>query len=154
MLRIVEDFVDRAEFHNDTGIHDGHAIHQFGVYGQIVGHEDDRCPHLIPQVGNGFEDGPLYVDIQCRGRFVGHDQRRLQQHRHGDADPLLHASGQFVWIQGAQRLGQADHLQGGRNVAADFVLTTGFVVHHHIRHLVPDPHDRVEGVHGTLRDVR
>ena len=108
MHRVVEQRVDVGFLHHLTGVHDRDPIGHLGHDAQIVGDEDDRGAGRFLQVSHEIEDLGLDRHVEGSGRLVGDQELRLTGQRHGDHDPLGHASGQLVRIRQSPGLGVGD----------------------------------------------
>ena len=101
------DRLARAHHHDFVGI----TRHQ----GQIVADKQNRGALLAGQFQHQLDHIQLRQAIQGRGRLVGNQQRRAQQHHRGEHDALAHATGELVRV-GCQTLFgvlDADALQHG-----------------------------------------
>src|SRR5690606_23505548 len=96
LLGMREDCVAGAAFDEVAAVHDHDAVGDFGDDPEIVGDEQYGCAVLALQLFYQREDLLLRGDIQGGGGFVGDEQARLQNERHGDDDALALATGQLV----------------------------------------------------------
>src|SRR5690606_3802743 len=99
LLGVREDFVAGAAFDEVAAVHDDDAVGDFGDDSEIVGDEQHGCAVLVLQFFYQREDLLLRGDIKRGGGFVGDEQARLQDERHGDDDALALAAGQLVGVR-------------------------------------------------------
>jgi hypothetical protein len=86
------DLDDLADIHHDDAVADvlDHA--------EIMADEEIGQPELLLQVAQQIECLRPDADIECRDRFVEHDEARMGRERPGDADALALAAGEGVRI--------------------------------------------------------
>ncbi|MNS82532.1 hypothetical protein D3C72_1162790 [compost metagenome] len=63
-----------------------------------MGNKKEADVQLIPKTGEEIEDALLDRYVECRGRFVRHQQCRARQYCQSDQHALQHPSGQLVRI--------------------------------------------------------
>src|SRR5579862_3892992 len=98
MLWARVDAVDVAFLDDYPVPHDGHAIGNAGEDAHVVRDEHDRGLELAFQVAHDLENLRLYGYIERRCRFVGDDEIRRANGRHGDHRALAHPAGELVRI--------------------------------------------------------
>jgi hypothetical protein len=70
MLGVGKDTMDRALFHNLTGIHHGYSRSMMGNHTQIVRNEQHGHARVFLQSPHEIENLRLDGDIQGGGRFI------------------------------------------------------------------------------------
>ena len=63
-----------------------------------MGYEKDGYAEVVSQFTKDFKDTGLHGHVERGGRFVGEKKIGVRYQRHGDHDPLPHASGKFVRV--------------------------------------------------------
>ena len=98
VLRILEDFFDRAFLNLIAPEHDHNAVSHLRDNRHIVGDEHHcRAGLALKSVHQG-KDFRLNGHVQCRGRFVRNQQPRFARQCHRDDHALPHPARQFVRI--------------------------------------------------------
>jgi hypothetical protein len=106
------------------------------------------------KLGQQLEDLRLHGDVERGRRFVGQEQRRLAQQRHGDHHALAHAAREFMRIEpnAPPRLGDAHALEHAHGDIQRLAAADAAVSGQHLRQLVPDAHVGIQGRHRVLED--
>ena len=112
-----ENVIEGAPFHDPTVVHDHDVLGDVGDDTQIVGDHQHRHREFVLEVVHQLEDLRLDGDIERGGRFIGNQQCRAADQRHGDHGALAQAAGQFegVVVEGGARIrktGEAQHVDG------------------------------------------
>ena len=154
VARIVEHLCHWPALDDEAEIHHHDLIRHFGDDAEVVGDEQDAHAGIGPEFAHEVEDLRLGSHIQCRGRFVGDQQWRAADQRHGNHRPLAHAARELeaVGIQPLRRLRQADPSQH-LDRAFPYLLARHVLVQvDRLGHLVADGVYRREGGHRLLED--
>ena len=96
--RMIKDPLNSAALHNLAAIGDGHVIGHIGDHAEIMGNHQDRHAEITLQIPDQRQYLRLNGDIECGGRLIGNQQRRLANQRHGDHGTLAQPAGQFKRI--------------------------------------------------------
>ncbi len=142
----------RGAFHDAAEIHDQHPVGEIAHDREIVGDEQVGQAKVALEIDQQVQDLRLDRHVERRHRLVAHDQRRPQDERTGDADPLALAAGEFVRIA-VERIGrQADAADDLRHVPFALGAVTQPV---HLERRVEKAADglaRIERAEGILED--
>ena len=113
MLRIAEDVLQPARFHDLAVIHHHDLLGDVGDDAQIMRDDQNRHPQFRLQVNDLLQYLGLNCHIQSSGRLVGDQQRRMADQGHGDHRPLAQPAGKFERVRSQRpgRVRKADHMQ-------------------------------------------
>ena len=112
--RRADDFVGRADLDDLAVAHDEDPVTELERLGEVVGDEDHRLADLFVEP----DDLVLHVAadqrVERRERLVEHQDRGVAGQCPGEADALLHATGELVGevVLVAGQADQVDHLLG------------------------------------------
>ena len=154
MFGAAQDLFGRAGFDYVALLQNQDVVGDVGNDAEIVGDEDHRRLAPLLNVSYQVQDLRLGGHVQCRGRFVGDEQFRLQSQRHRDHRSLPLPAGKLVRIgtHDAFGIGQPDFPGQVENLA----LTSGPRQHvvrlEDLSDLVADAHGRVQRRHRLLED--
>jgi len=151
----VEDRFGRPLLHHLPRIEDSDALGHVGDHAHVVGDEHDGHTGLILELADEVQDLGLSGDIQGRGGFVGDEEARAADDRHGDDSPLPHAPGELVGIALELALGfRNSHL--GKHFDGPLPCFRGsharVVLEEPFRDLSAHLHGGIQGGHGVLED--
>ncbi len=155
MKRLVEDLLNRADFDQPPSIHHGDAIDELGHQAHVVADQDHGRPELRLHRVQRIHHLPLDHDVEGAGRLVGNNDLRTQTDAHGDADALLHPAAQLVWVHVRDAFAESDRLHELGDTRLDVLSSAARIVRpDRVAKLMLDAHDRIERVHGALRNQR
>ncbi len=151
-----EEFGGRCLLDDLAGIHHGHPVGDARYQAQVVGDEDNGRTEFPLQVAQQVQDLRLDGDVQRRGGFVGDDEVRLAEQRHGYDHPLAQSAAELVRIlaQAFAGVADADLFQHGLGAGPGGLAVQLAVAAQHLGELVADAVGRIEGGHGLLEDHR
>ncbi len=109
---------------------------------------------LVAELVQEFQDLRLDGDVKRGSRLVGNQQLRPIDDRHGNHDPLPHASRKLVGIAAGAllRVGDGDVAESLHAAIPSLGLRHVVVGQHCFGDLVAHAHDRIERGHGFLED--
>ena len=90
--------VNRLFFDLLAGILDADPFRSFGDHSHVMGDQDDGRSHILLDIAQQIKYLGLNRDVQSCGRFIGNQNTGLTGERHGDHNPLSHATRQFMGI--------------------------------------------------------
>jgi hypothetical protein len=90
--------LDPAAFHDGAAIHDNDAVGEMRDHREVVRNEEIGDAEAIAQIGEEVEDCRLDGDIERGNRLVAYQQVGFARHRARDADALLLATRELMWI--------------------------------------------------------
>ena len=154
MLRGGEEPGRRRVLDDPAILHDDDPVGGLGHQAHVVADDHHAAADALLRRVQGLDDLALRDHVERAGRLVGDDDLRVQHHRDGDADPLLHASGELVGEEVGDGGGKAD--AGQRVVDAGLGLPGGepdAMVGEAVQHLLAHPQHRAQRIHRALRDV-
>lgn len=105
--------LSRCLFNNLAAVHDRNPIGNTGYDSEIVCDQDHGHAELLLQVRHQLQNLCLDGDVE-RGRgFVSNEDLGVARQRHGNHDPLLHATTQLmgIVIHALARIRYADQLE-------------------------------------------
>ena len=155
VLRAVQNFRRRALFHQSALVHDANLFGHLCDDAKIVRDKQHRHAAALPQAHQQGEDFGLYGHVQRGSGFVGNQQARATNQRHGNHHALALAAGKTVRIFRQPRFGfrQQHFFQrcdgcGAARLRGHFraVQAQGFV------ELFADGHHRIERTHRLLKN--
>ncbi|QNQ99423.1 hypothetical protein BGI51_18175 [Pseudomonas oryzihabitans] len=117
-----------------------------------MGDEHDGRAEFPLQIAQQVQDLRLDGDVQRRGGFVGDDEVRFAEQRHGDHHPLAQSATELVRIlaQALAGVADADLFQHGLRACPGGLAIQPAVAPQHLGELVADAVGRIEGGHGFL----
>ena len=77
-------------------IHHRDPVGDVADHAEVVGHEQIRQAELVLKFLEQIDDLRLHRHVECRHRFVGDDQFRVQGQRPGDTDALALPTGELM----------------------------------------------------------
>lgn len=156
VARFGEDFSDGAGFHDPAGIHDRYTICEAGNDGEVMRDPDECRTVFARQLLDFTEDLRLDGDVECRGRFVGDQHRRLVQKRDRNRHALAHPAGKLVRIglEPGFRRGDADRPQGFDGPRTRRSRRHAFMGGDRLHDLRVDAQNRIECGDRILKDHR
>ena len=80
------------QFDEPATAHDGDATAEMSHDGKVMADKNRRQAALRPQTGQQVEDLRLHRDVKCGGRLVEKQNRRFENQRAGNRDPLALAA--------------------------------------------------------------
>ncbi len=98
VLRVPENIVARALFHDTAQIHHHHLVGDVFHHGKIVADEEIGEVVLLLQVGEEIEDLRLNGNIEGRDRFIEHENFGIEHERPGNGNALALAAGKHVGV--------------------------------------------------------
>ena len=98
MPRGAEQRVRRGDLDQTSEIHHADTVRHVAHHREIVADEEIGEAEPVLQVAHQIEDLGLDRDVERRGRFVAHDERRLRGERPRDGDALALPAGELVRI--------------------------------------------------------
>ena len=121
-----------------------------------MGDHDDRHAHFLLNILHQFEDPGLDRHVQGCSRLVRDQNIRLAGKRHGDHDPLPHASGEFegILLHAFFRFVDIDKVQHFHCPVPRLLLVAFRVEQDRFHQLVSDRIGRVKAGHGILENDR
>ena len=154
VLRLLEDGVHGALFHQVPVLHDGHAIGEAAHQVEVVRDHQHRHAVLPLQVGQQVEDLLAQGDVERGGGFVRQQQPRPagQGHRDHGALPLSARELVRVTVGPALRFGNAGGGQRFHSAVPGLAGADALLQLQHFGDLVADGVDRVQGRHRLLED--
>src|SRR6266511_3118637 len=108
MPRRREDRVDVAELYDLARVHDDHAVRQLGDQPEVVRDQDRGCIRFVLRLLEHREDLSLDRHVECSGRLVCDQERRIVRDRHRDHRALPHSPGELVRVLVESALGLRD----------------------------------------------
>ena len=148
-----EDAVDRTEFGELSGVHDGDAVAHLRDDAEVVRDEDERHRIRTAEITEDLEDLRLDNHVQGGRGLVCDEHLRIQDKAERDHDALSHPSRELVGVvfdAGLWNPHRSKHFDGpsdrlrGRN---------GSVVGaNRLHEVILDRHERVEARHRVLED--
>ena len=111
---------------------------------EIVGDKHIRHSEFVLQILEQVDDLGLYRDVECRHRFIGDDEPRLQGQRPGDADTLALPAGELVWLAGVVLGLQSDPIQQFLNPPLDVGAVGKTVKPHRVTDNLADAFARIQ----------
>ena len=96
--RPVVERLSRTELDDAARVHDRDAAREGSHDGQVVAHVEGRNAVDVAEVADGVEDVRLRRDVESRRRLVEDDHARAACESHRQADALLLAARELVWI--------------------------------------------------------
>ncbi len=137
-----------------AAVHDDDAVGDAADDAEVVGDEQDAHPQVALQPLDQLEDLCLDGDVQCGGRLVGDQHRRVGRQRHRDHGALAHPAAELVGIvvKALVRVGDAD-----LHEALDRAPPRGLAAHRRMEadrldDLLADALDRVQARERVLED--
>lgn len=116
---VVSGFVDDprggAGFDDAAGGHDRGMVGHLADHGQIVRDEEVGKPQLPLQVAQEVDHAGLDRDIERARGFVADDERRFQNNRAGEGDPLFLATRKLMRVtveRGGRQPAAVKHFDG------------------------------------------
>ncbi len=98
MARAAQHLAGRSIFDLLAGIEHGNVVADVRREPKVVGDEQHRRLMLTPLFGKQSQHIELAHHVERRGRFVGHDQRRIGDEGHRDQHALALPARQLVRI--------------------------------------------------------
>ena len=98
VMRVLEDRRAIGHLSDAPEVHDRDAIADVLDDTHVVGDEHVGQAKLALERLEQVQDLRLDRDIECRDRFVAHQQLGFENERPGDADALPLAAREFVWV--------------------------------------------------------
>jgi len=154
VFRAVEQRLGGAAFGDLAAVEHRHRVTRLEDDRDVVCDEQHTQVPFLAELFEVAEDLVLHDDVERRRRFVGDDQRRLQQQRERDERTLFHPAGELVWVVVDARLGEADDVEQVSESVDGGLLAPVGVSAREFDGLLADAHHRVEAVHRRLGDQR
>src|SRR4029077_163311 len=118
----------------------------------VVADEQDSDSEAPLDVCERLRNRTLNNDVERARRLVGDDDLRPERNGHCDANALLHASAELVWIHPRNACRQLDGRQKLADALTELLSTSpALVSSDHVDDLILDAHHRREGIHRSLR---
>ena len=153
-MRLLDDPARVAVLYKNAILQHHQLVNRLCHESHVVADQDQCGADPLLNVLQGLHDLALRDDVEGRGRFVGNDEVRVQDHAQRNADPLLHPAGKLVRIQRPGMLGQSHPRECvGKPCPQGVPFRAALVRNDRVLELVLDPHHRVQGVHRALRNV-
>ena len=96
MQRLGKRGIHRRKLDDVAGVHHGDAIDQLRLQAHVVTDQDHRDVQPLLHVEQRLRDDALDHHVERARRLISDDHRRPQDHRHRNADALLHATAELV----------------------------------------------------------
>ncbi|MDT4868687.1 hypothetical protein FQZ97_1036680 [compost metagenome] len=154
MLWCLQDLVGQPLLDDNALFHDDETVRVAGDHRQVMADQKHRRAFGLGEVDHQLHDVALDDGVERRGRLVGDQQGRLQQHHRGEHDALAHAARELVRIGGQRplRLADSDPVQHGEDSGAALLHRHLGVQDQPLFELPADGHRRVERCHWFLKD--
>jgi hypothetical protein len=155
VLRVGEDVAGGALLDDDAALHDGDTVGDLADDGEVVRDEEHGEAVRGLEAREEIEDLRLHGDVERGGGFVGDEQARAVDERHGDDDALALATRELVRVvvQPLLGVGESDFVEGFEDAGAEFAAPGAWSVgEERFGDLAADGHDGVERGHGLLKD--
>src|SRR5258706_3394616 len=108
MLRVVDDFLHRADLDDPPRVHDRDAIGGLRDHAHVMRDQHHRCAVVAAQALEQRDDLRLDRDVERGGRLVGDDEARVGAQGERDDDSLAHTAGKLVREMVDAPLGRGD----------------------------------------------
>ena len=136
---MLENILQRAEFHHTAHIHHTHLVCHLGHKAHVVRDQDNGLMVVDLQGLHQLHDLRLDRHIQSSRRLIRDDNVRIADHRNGNHNTLLHAAGKLVRIvvHAAYRIGNAQLFEHIQHMRPRLGFFHAGVLYQSLCHLIP-----------------
>ena len=156
LARRIEDRVRGADLHQLAVLHHRDLIGDLRHHAEVVRDEHDTGAVPLLQLADEAQDLGLRRHVERGGRFVRHQDLRVEDQRHGDHRTLALAAGELVRIgcRDARRVRELHFAEEIEDLLAPLPPAELGVNGQHLVDLLAHRHQRVQRRHRLLEDHR